>query len=489
MDVSPRQLMEAVDGWHDRDGPLYARLADALGAAIEAARLSAGARLPAERRLSVDLAVSRSTVATALEDLERRGLVTRRQGSGTYVRDQTRPAADGRRALVHELDEHALLRDLSGGQEASIELLAAAVDCTPEVRAAVGDIDDRELSRWTAGHGYVPLGLPPLREAIAHHMSTRGLPTRSDQIMVTTGAVEAVLLAARLFVEPGDPVAVEAPSYIGALDVLRSIDGRLHGVDVDAHGARTDQLAAMMTRVRPRMIYLIPDFQNPVGTVLSAARRRTVARLAAEHRVPVIEDLVQHELWFDDEPPAPIAAVDPDAPVLSLGSMSKVFWGGLRIGWIRADPATIRRLGRIKTVTNYGTPALDQLVSAHLLAQTDVVAARRRVQLTERRARLEGALEAHLPSWRWHRPAGGLSMWIRLPTPDAPTLVRAAERHGVAIATGASFGLTTDDHRDHIRLPFVADPTTIVEGVRRLAVAWDDVARGDDRDRPRAIVV
>jgi DNA-binding transcriptional MocR family regulator len=489
MERAAEQLLDAINGWATGDGPLYARLAAALGDAITGGRLAPGTRLPPERQLCLDLAVSRSTVAAALDDLARRELVDRRQGSGTYVRGIERPPADGRREFVHGLDEHALLRDLSGSPHAAIELLAAAVDCAPEVRTAVADLTDHEIRRWTTGHGYVPLGLPPLRDEIARHLSDRGLPTTPDQVMVTTGAVEAVLLAGRLFVEPGDPVAVEAPSYIGALDVLRSIGGRLLGVDVDEHGARTDQLSALMTRSLPRLVYLIPDFQNPTGTVLSAARRHEVARLAAEFRVPVIEDLVQHDLWFDREPPPAIAAVAPDAPILTLGSMSKVFWGGLRIGWVRADHATIERLGRIKTVTNYGTPAIDQLTSARLLPRTDAVAARRRKRLGRRLTRLQDAMATALPDWHWRPPAGGLSAWIRLPTPDAPALVRTAERHGVALATGASFGLAAGDHRDHVRVPFVAAPDTIAEGVRRLASAWDDVTRGRDRGSTTAVVV
>lgn len=489
MDISSEQVTELLDGWTAGDGSLYTRLATALGHAIEEGRLRGGARLPAERHLSADLAVSRSTVAAALEDLERRGLVSRRQGSGTYVRAVPRPAAEGRRALVHELDEHALLRDLSGGPEATVELLAAAVDCAPEVRTAVRTIDDTELIRWTGGHGYVPLGLPPLREAIAAHLTDRGLPTAPGQVLVTTGAVEAVLLAARLFLAPGDPVAVEAPSYIGALDVLRSMGGRLLGVDVDERGARTDQLAVLLTRSLPRMVYVVPDFQNPTGAVLSAPRRQEIARLAGEFRIPIVEDLVQHDLWFEREPPPPIAAVDADAPVLTLGSMSKVFWGGLRIGWVRSDPTVIERLGRIKTATNYGTPAIDQLISVRLLAQVEAVAARRREQLALGLARLETGMRTHLPDWRWRTPAGGLSVWVELPTADGPALVRSAERHGVAIAAGPTFGIGARDHHDHVRLPFVAAPEMIEEGVRRLAAAWADVTRGADRARPRAVVV
>lgn len=489
MDVVSEQLTTILRDWTTGTGSLYLRLANALGAAIDDGRLTAGDRLPPERRMGADLAVSRSTVTAALDALEQRGLVTRRQGSGTYVSSIARPAAEGR-PLVHELDEHALLHDLSGGPEASIELLAAAVECAPEVRAAVATLDDSdEIRRFTSGHGYVPLGLPPLREAIAQHLSSHGLPTTREQVIVTSGAVEGVLLAARLFLEPGDAVAVEAPSYIGALDVLRAVGARLLGVDVDDRGARTDQLAALIARSQPRMMYLIPDFQNPTGTLLSGPRRREVARLATESRIPVVEDVVQRELWFESQPPPPIAVSDPDAPVLTLGSMSKVFWGGLRVGWIRCDPTTIERLGRIKTVINYGTPAIDQMVSARLLPQIDAIAARRREQLAIRLASLEAALHTHLPDWRWRTPAGGLSLWLELPFADAPALAQAAERHGLAVATGASFGIAPRDHHDHVRLPFVAEPSTITEGVRRLAAAWEDVARHSDPARSHAVVV
>ncbi|MBW3663450.1 MAG: PLP-dependent aminotransferase family protein [Actinobacteria bacterium] len=486
----PLPRLRAVLGdWTHGEGPLYRRLGAALVAGIETGRIPGGVRLPPERELAAELSVSRSTVAAALEEVDAARLIDRRQGSGTYVA-RRRPAPDeGRRELVEELDEHALLRDLSGRPQARIEFVAAAVPCAPEVLTATRELDDATLERWTSGHGYVPLGVPPLREAIAEHLTDRGLGTAPEQVMVTTGAVEAVLLAARLFVEPGDPVAVESPTYVGALDVLRSVGGRLLGVDVDHHGARTDQLADILARSLPRLVYLVPDFHNPTGVVLDAARRREVSRLAAEFHVPVIEDLVQQELWFETPPPAPIAAADPTAPVLTVGSMSKVFWGGLRIGWVRADPVTIERLGRIKTVTNYGTPIIDQLVAARLLPQTDVVAGRRREQLTAQLDHLEAALRRELPDWSWTRPAGGLALWVQLPSHDAAMFAATVDRHGVAVAPGPTFGIAAREHHDRVRLTFVAPPEVIDDGVRRLAAAWDDLARRGDVRRREALVV
>lgn len=487
--VSTARIREQLGEWSGRTGPLYVRLADALRAAVEDGRLPSGARLPPERTLADALAVSRSTVAAALEQLADERLVDRRQGSGTYVRGRRRFADEGRRELVDELDEHAILRDLSGRPQATIEFTAAAVQRAPEVIDAVRDLDERSVTRWTDGHGYIPLGIPPLREAVADYLTGGGLPTEPDQVMVTVGAVEGVLLAGRLFVEPGDPVAVETPTYVGALDVLRSLGARLLGVGVDHGGARTDQLADLLTRSLPRLVYLVPDFQNPTGAVLDAARRREVARLSAEFHVPVIEDLVQRDLWFDAPPAAPIAASRPGAPVLTLGSMSKVFWGGLRVGWVRADPVIIERLGRIKTVTNYGTPVIDQLVAARLLPQLPRVAQRRREELTARLAVLEAALARELPDWRWTRPSGGLALWVQMPSPDAHALVPLAERHGVATVPGSTFGLTAREHRDRLRLTFVASPEVIEDGVRRLAAAWRDLTHHGDRRRGEALVV
>lgn len=483
------RLREVLGDWTARRGPLYGRLAAALRDAIDGARIGGGVRLPPERQLAEGLSVSRSTVAAALEQLAAEGRVERRQGSGTYVERRRRLPDEGRRELVEELDEHALLRDLSGRPQATIEFTAAAVPRAPEVLAAVRDLDEATVARWTEGHGYVPLGIPPLRAAVAAYLTDQGLPTDIDQVMVTVGAVEGVLLASRLFVEPGDPVAVETPTYVGALDVLRSVGGRLLGVAVDHGGVRTDQLADLLARSLPRLVYLVPDFHNPTGAVLDATRRREVARLAAEFHVPVIEDLVQRDLWFETPPAPPIAALRPGAPIITLGSMSKLFWGGLRIGWIRADPTTIERLGRMKTVTNYGTPIIDQLVAARLLPQVDVVAGRRRQELPERLAVLEAALERDLPDWRWIHPAGGLTLWAQLPTPDALALARLAERHGVATAPGPTFGIAAREHRDRLRLTFVAEPDVIEDGIRRLADAWGDLIRHGDPHRRDALVV
>jgi DNA-binding transcriptional MocR family regulator len=487
--VTASDLTAALADWAHGAGPLYQRLATAIAALVDAGRLPARAVLPPERLLADALGVSRSTVVAAFEELKRTGQLEARQGSGTWVRARPRPRDEGNRELVQALEDHAILRDLAGGPVQPIEFLAAAVDCSPETIAASTTLDPAEVARWSTGHGYVPQGIEPLRVAVADHLSEIGLATTPQQVLVTTGATQGVLLAARLFLEPGAPAVVESPTYPGAIDVLHAAGARLLSVGVDASGARTDQLADVLARSLPHLVYLVPDFHNPTGAVLSDRRRAEVARLAAEFHVPVVEDLVQRDLWTDTPPPPPIASYDAEAPVLTLGSLSKVHWGGLRIGWVRANEATITRLARMKAVTDFGTPVVAQLVAARLLPDLGQAAACRRLELADRLAVLEAAAASHLPGWSCPRPAGGLCVWAQLPEPRADELVHRAAQHGVAVVPGTTFAVGDQRHADRVRLPFVAEPAVIIEGVRRLGRAWADMAESTARPAAQALVV
>ena len=478
-----------LDDWSQGEGPLYRRLAERLKAAIDAGQLQAGTVLPPERHLAEALAVSRSTIVAAFEDLKRSGRLEARQGSGTWVRGRSRLADEGNRELVEELEHHAILQDLSGAPTQTVEFTAAAVSCAPEVTEAAAALRPDLLSQWFTGHGYSPQGYEGLRVRVAERLSSLGLPTSPAEVLITGGATQAVLLAARLFLEPGAAAVVETPSYAGAIDVLHATGARLLSVDTDASGARTDQLADVIARSLPRLVYIVPDFHNPTGRVLSERRRREIARLAGEFHVPVVEDIVQRELWFDEPPPPPIATYAPDAPVLTVGSMSKVFWGGMRVGWIRGSQQVVARLARMKAVDDFGVPVIAQLLSAQLLPLIDDVAARRRRDLEHRLDVLLTAMRTHLPDWRYERPAGGLSLWGQLPTPSADELVRRSASRGVAVVSGGSFGVEHDRHADRVRLPFVASPDVIAEGVRRIGEAWAEMQQGRVHATAPAVVV
>lgn len=485
--MEAKRLGAMLDGWRDGTGPLHRRLAAALRSAINVGMLPRGESLPPERVLASALGISRATVVTALETLKAEGLLEARQGSGTWVRSGPPRADLGNTRLVESLEEHAIVRDLAGAPH-GLELTAAAVDCAPAVAEVTAALSEADLAETLSGHGYSPQGLGLLREAVAAHLTEMGVPTTPSQVLITSGATQAILLAGRLYLEPDAPAVVEAPSYAGAIDVLSALGAKLLPVGMDASGARVDLLADLLAKALPRLVYLVPDFHNPAGMVLSERRRAEVARLAAEYHVPVIEDLVQRELWFDRPPPAPIAAHEPTAPILTIGSMSKVFWGGLRIGWMRGDETTIARLARMKAVTDFGTPLLSQLVSARLLERLPEVAAQRREALRGRLEVLERELRRHLPDWRWQRPAGGLSLWVRLPQPRAEELVRAAAQLGVTAVPGTTFAVGERAHTDHVRLPFVAEPAVIAEGIRRLAAAWSALDQQEERPAPAVVV-
>ncbi len=198
------------------------------------------------------------------------------------------------------------------------------------VAAAAGAID---LDGLMSDHGY-PLGYPPLRRAIAAHLSARGLPTAEEQILVTGGAQQAISLLAGYYASSGSVVMLEDPTFPGAVDAFRA-----------AAGADIKLIAATISESTVRAVHLMPTFHNPTGAVMPEAARRELARLGRASGVPIIEDNTLAELALECEPPPPLAAYGRDAHIVSIGSLSKLFWAGLRVGWVRGPRSAIAQLG------------------------------------------------------------------------------------------------------------------------------------------------
>ena len=207
---------------------------------------------------------------------------------------------------------------------------------------------------------YYPMGLPTLRQAVASYYERAGLPTRPEQVLVTNGAQHAIALCAALYLQRGDSVLVEDPAYFGALDAFRVAGARVSPLPVDAGGVPPAVLRDSITATAARLIYLTPTFQNPTGAVMPKAARREVARIAVELGVPVIDDGTLADLVLDGAPPPLIARFAPAAPVLTIGSLSKLMWPGLRIGWVRAPEPIVERLARLKSANDLGSPLLTQ---------------------------------------------------------------------------------------------------------------------------------
>ena len=268
-------------------------------------------------------------------------------------------------------------------------------------------LDPSELARLIDDSvGYSREGLPELRIEIARWMTRNQLPTDADQVLVTTGAQQAINLLTTVYLRPGDGVILENPTYYGAIDSFRWADARLLPVGIGAHGPNVDEVAHHIERQAPCLGYFTLSFHNPTGAVASDAVRRRLAAIADASALPMIDDLELASHYVDHPPPPPLAAYT-DAPnVISIASMSKMFWAGLRIGWVRADPEVLALVARAKVVADLGSSLPTQLIAARMLREGDAIASVRRAHLVVRRRVLEEAIAELLPDWTFESPGG-----------------------------------------------------------------------------------
>jgi len=229
-------------------------------------------------------------------------------------------------------------------------------------------------------------------------------------------------------------------------------------------------MEAAFRQTSPRFAYVIADFHNPTGRSMDPATRRALVAAALRSHTPLIIDETMVAMGLDFAPPPPVAMHDPSGrQVITLGSASKIFWGGLRVGWIRADPQTVAALGRLRTTMDMASPVVEQIAVAQLI-DADVGLGERADLLRGRRDHLLGLIERRLPHWRVESPAGGLSLWAELPRAEATALAALAESLGVRIAAGPRFGVSGAFER-FLRLPFTLPEEQLAMGIERLVEA------------------
>jgi len=337
---------------------------------------------------------------------------------------------------------------------------------------ALGDDTGRRSLQYSTTEGD-----PLLRERIAELLTGRGLATRPDELLITSGSQQALTLAATLLLEPGSTVLVEDPAYLAALQAFKLAGARLVPVGCDDDGLIPEALEAAVRRDKPVLLYTVPTFQNPTGRTIPADRRGEIARVAAEHGLWILEDDPYGELRYDGEPVAPIAA-HPDVAdrVLALSTLSKIVAPGLRIGWVRAPASVHRSLVIAKQAADLHTSTVDQAASALWLANADLPAHMEHLRSVyrERRDALVGGLSEALPSGStWNVPGGGMFVWARLPDGwDASELLTSALERDVAFVPGAPFFCGEPDVAA-LRLSFTThSPDEIEEGLGRLRSAW-----------------
>ncbi|HEY3714390.1 MAG TPA: PLP-dependent aminotransferase family protein [Jatrophihabitantaceae bacterium] len=457
--ISGRALALLLPNLHFAPGPVYSALADSITALVLDGRIAPETRLPSERELAKHLALSRATITTAYDTLRDSGFVVSRTGAGSFV---TVPAT-ARRVSATRWSPAPV------GTDDEIDLSCAALPAPAAELAEALRIAAAELPPLAAGTGYNPFGLPQLRDAVAARFTARGLATQPEQILITNGALHGFDLLLRLLVGPGDRVLTELPTYPGALDALRANGARVVPVPVSAeHGWHVSEMQAALRQTSPRLAFLIPDFHNPTGMLVGERERREVLRVARHTGTTVVIDETFVELGFAG-PRRPTATLD--SSVITLGSLSKPVWGGLRLGWIRASADMIRRLAVQRAATDLAGSILDQLVGVALLERLDDIADLRREQLRGQRDALVEALHEHLPQWRVTVPEGGMSLWAELDAPLCTSLTLASAQLGIQLVPGSRFGVDGTLER-FLRIPFALPPEQLVEGVRRVALTW-----------------
>ena len=450
-------------------GAGWRQLADRVRLLVLDGRLPLGAILPGERELAQALAVSRNMVAGAYAALRDDGFLSSRPGAGSRI--GLPEGAAGRGA-------DPLLGDSSDGR---IDMTAAVLPAGAEVHAAYARALAR-LPEALPGHGYEPVGMPALRTVLAEHYSRRGLPTTPDQILVTHGAQNAWALLLRWRTRPGDRVVVDHPTYPHALDAVADAHCRPVPAPLAEDGWAVAELVEAIRRSEARLAYLVLDHHNPTGFFMPAAERERLIAATRRGGCLLAFDETLADLWLDAPPD--LGTPQPDGPhVVRLGSTSKTFWGGLRVGWIRGDAAVIAALAQARASLDLGVAVLEQLATAELVATGQGTLEGRRAMLRVRRDHLLARVAEHLPDWRVRQPSAGLSLWAELPAPASSRLVAAAARHGLRLAAGPRFGLDGALER-FIRLPFTLPEARLDDAVRALVAAWAE-AKGVSR-RPES---
>jgi DNA-binding transcriptional MocR family regulator len=462
------QLARLLGQWHSLPGrrrsPDYAALAGAIRGLLADARLPLGVRLPAERELAEALKVSRTTVTAAYRELRETGHLTSRRGAGSWT---TLPGGHrvGSSGLWTPLDDLGMI-------DLGCAALSAPAELVPAARAAA-----EELPRYLGDAGYHPTGIVELREAVAQAYTDRGLPTSPDQIMVTSGTQQALDLVLRLTVPPGAGVLVESPTYPNALAALSARRARISTHGLDTTGWDADLFLDALRQTAPRLAYVIPEFHNPTGHLMPVGLRERMVAAAHASGTDLVVDESFVDLPLDGrEVPPPVAVFDRHSRVISIGGMSKAYWGGLRIGWVRASAPTVQRLAAARVGVDMASPVLDQLVAVQLLALAGTIVPARRLQLAAQRDALLAAVAEALPEWRVTVPGGGVTLWAELDGPISSALSRAAEEVGVRLAPGPRFGLDGTLER-FLRLPFTLPEGDLVDAVKRIAAVRHDLDR------------
>jgi 2-aminoadipate transaminase len=466
--------------------PIYRQIHRQIREMILSGELPTGYRLPPERRLAEALDIARTTVINAYEELKSEGLVDARVGHGTVVSPPRQPypeASEGRSVSWSHYFRDEGLRP----PDPLVRNLLEAASRPDVISFAIGlpSPADLPLMAFDAASKYVieeagpqallqtpTEGFAPLRESISRWLVKRGMVCGSDEVLVLSGSQQGLHLAARVFLNPGDTVIVEAPTYFGAMEAFRRAGVRLLAVPTDIEGMQVDVLTSLLRHHRPKLIYVQSSFQNPSGAVMSLDRRRQLLQLATRYGIPVLEDDTYSELRYEGTPVPSLKALDSAGIVMMLGTFSKVLFPGLRLGWLVAPRMVIHQFALAKQTEDLHAGTFAQMVVDRMIrhGDLDVHIARSRTIYRERRDLMAVVLERHaVDGMSWKIPEGGFYFWCDLPRRvDRTRLSENADDERVSFLPGYPC-FAEDPPSSQIRLSFSFPPEdSIEEGIMRL---------------------
>ncbi|MFG1710966.1 PLP-dependent aminotransferase family protein [Nonomuraea sp. M3C6] len=453
-----------LGNWRAGSGALTVRLARAIEDAVHRGELTENSLLPPERRLADALDLSRSTVVRTLDLLTERGIVRRVQGSGTFV--AAPPSKRVAALLPPPLRAYYQARALAAPNFAAA-VFPSAQDL-PRDALAFGESDLSTID--DPASGYAIPGLPSTRRAVAEALTALRFPTSPDSIIMTTGATQALSIAFDLILRSDDVVVVDAPTYPTTLDMLRRHGVRIVSTRSDAGVVDTSTLARTALRLQAKMVVVISTCNPATGTTIPDTDRVPLVRLA-EKGIVVVDDQTLAD-YHRGTPARPLAVLHDHRNIITVGSYNKVYWGGLRVGWLRCHEAMTESLTWVKAKTDFGGSVPSQVLLRKLLPHHASITALRRRQVRERAASVRDFLAVHLPDWTVEGADQGPSMWIRLPLRDTADFVSYAYRRGISVGYGGMY--RSDGGRSsHIRLALTSDLGLIAVGLADLQSAWN----------------
>lgn len=476
--------------------PLYMQITEVIASKILDYTLAAGTKLPPERELAMLFRVSRTTAINAYRKLEQQGLVRTKVGSGTYVASTTEqdssPGIPWTQLLFTPYPQtsvSSILRELvsSTTSVGNISLAAGLpdpayypIDTFKNLFNKHIDYIDRADLGYIATEGYTPL-----RCSVASMLNGKNITTTMENILILSGSQQGLYLISKVLLEPGDYVIVESPTFIGAIQVFQAAGARLLCLPT-SDSFPMAILEDYLIRYRPKMLYIIPTFQNPTGRVLPEHERRELLQLAARHRLVIVEDDPYSDFYYGEQPPAALKTLDTYGGVIYMSTFSKVLFPGLRVGFIEAHPALVNRLALEKQYIDLHSNNLSQWL-IHLFLEAGSLAEHLSLVRKEYKKRRNVLSKAIRRSFRddlvFTLPEGGFYLWCKIQNSiTSSKFLHEAAKNGVSFVPSEAF-YTTPTGGQELRLCFAAhNETDLMEGVRRLAKSFVQATKRKDRD-------